>query len=237
MDFIDLTVSHSQQSTELLCPFRPMLLLDAPQSRSMLSHHRHSLLPHGAWMTVGTPLPCTATAQTGDVAFHHRAARATGTGPLHVVRGPLPVEARRVAAVVDLLSTGMWVKGLDALGEANREPPALMERLTPCRVLDAKVTRARVELGRGRSLDTRDGALDLVEPGQPSAGIVRLPRGPPSGPEQARGWFRRAPGRATTWSGARARAFEEGSAGELVGRDTWTVAEFFPVGELGGCVR
>jgi len=38
-----------------------------------------------------------------------------------------------------------------------------MERLAQCRVIDAKVPRDRVEPELGRSLDTLDGVLDLVE--------------------------------------------------------------------------
>ena len=135
---------------------------------------------------------------------------------------------------MDLLSTGIGVNGLDALGDANRENPSLMERLTQCRVIDAKVTRDRVEPELGRSLDTRDGALDLVEQGQHRAGIVRIPLGHPIGKEKARGWFRRDTGLATKLRGAIALAFEDGSDGEIVGIDQFTVAEFFPLGERGG---
>ena len=73
------------------------------------------------------------------------------------------MSARLVEEVADLLSTEMWGYGLDVLGEANGEHPSRMERLTQCRVLDAKVPRDRVEPELGRSLDTRDGALDLGE--------------------------------------------------------------------------
>jgi hypothetical protein len=72
----------------------------------------------------------------------------------------------------DLLRTGMGGNGLDVLGEANREQPSLMERLTQGRVIATKVPRHRVELELGDWLDTRASALDLVEPGQHIAGIV-----------------------------------------------------------------
>ena len=68
-----------------------MLLTDAHQGCPVMSHHRHSLLPHGAWMTFVTSLAGAACQQAGDVTFHHWAALATGTGQLHVVRGPLTV--------------------------------------------------------------------------------------------------------------------------------------------------
>jgi hypothetical protein len=83
----------------------------------------------------------------------------------------------------------MWGKGLDALGDANGENPALMERLMQCRVIDAEVPRDRVEPERGRYLDTLDGALDLVESGQHIAGIVRIPLGHSVGKDKARGRF------------------------------------------------
>jgi hypothetical protein len=46
-----------------------MLLLDAPQGCPVMSHHRHALLPHGAWMTFVTPLTGAACQQAGDVTF------------------------------------------------------------------------------------------------------------------------------------------------------------------------
>src|SRR5215217_4708050 len=74
--------------------------------------------------------------------------------------------------VVALLSTGIGGHGRDALGDTNRENASLMQRLTPCRVSDTKGTRDRVDPELGRPLDTRDGALDLGEPGQHRTGIA-----------------------------------------------------------------
>ena len=56
IDFLGLGVSQAQQSAELLCPFRQVLLTDAHQRRPVMRHHRHALLPHGAWMTFVTHL-------------------------------------------------------------------------------------------------------------------------------------------------------------------------------------
>ena len=103
-----------------------------------------------------------------------------------------------------------------------------MERLTQCRVIDAKVTRDRVEPELGRYLDTRDGTVDLVEEGPHIADIVRVPLGYPVGKEKTRGRFRRDPGLSTTVCRAIALAFEDGREGEIVGIDEFTVAEFFP---------
>jgi hypothetical protein len=102
-----------------------------------------------------------------------------------------------------------------------------MERLTPCRIIDAKVPRDRVEPELGGCLDTLDGALDLSEPGQHRAGSVRIALGDSRGKEKARGRFRRAPGLAPKLRGAIALACEDGSHGELVGLDQLTVVEFF----------
>ena len=109
-----------------------------------------------------------------------------------------------------------------------------MERLTQRRIIDAEVARDRVEPELWRDLDTRDGALDLVEQGQHRAGIVRIPLGHPIGKDKTRGRFRRDTGLSTKLRGAIALAFEDGSDAEIVGIDEFTVAEFFPVGELGG---
>src|SRR5215471_14370138 len=108
-----------------------------------------------------------------------------------------------------------------------------MERLTQCRIIDAKVSRDRVEPELGGRLDTLDGALDLVEQGQHRAGIVRIPFGYSRGKDKARGRFRRDPGLSTKLSGAIALAFEDRSDGEIVGIDQFAVAEFFPLRELG----
>ena len=83
-----------------------------------------------------------------------------------------------------------------------------MEPLTQCRIIDAKVSRDRVEPERGWCLDTLDGALDLGEQGQHRAGIVRIPLGYSRGKEKARCRFRRDPGLATKLRGAIALAFE-----------------------------
>ena len=65
--------------------------------------------------------------------------------------------------LADLLSTGIGGNGLEALGDAHRKNPSRMERLTQCRIIDAKVPRDRVEPELGGCLDTLDGALDLIE--------------------------------------------------------------------------
>ena len=83
-------------------------------------------------------------------------------------------------------------------------------------------------------LDTLDGALNLVEQGQHIAGIARIPLGHSVGKDKARGRFRRDTGLTTKLRGAIALAFEDGSDGEIVGIDKFTVTEFFPLGELGG---
>ena len=41
---------------------------------------------------------------------------------------------------------GFGVQGLDALGDAHRENPSLMKRLTQRRIIDAEVPRDRVDL-------------------------------------------------------------------------------------------
>ena len=100
-----------------------------------------------------------------------------------------------------------------------------MEHLTQSRVIDAKITRHRVEPERGHSLDTRDGAWDLVEQGQHRAGIVRTPLRHPIGNDKTGGRFRRDPGLSTKWRGAIALAFEERSEGEVIGIDELKVLQ------------
>ena len=199
-----------------------------------MSHHRHALWPHGASMTFVTPLAGAPGQEAGEGTFHHRTARATGTGPLPVVRSPLPGEARLVEEVADLLSPGMWGNGLDALGAAHGEHAARMERRAPCRVLAAQGTRDRVAPELGRYRDTLDSAWDLVEEGQHLAGIAGIPRRHSVGTEKARRRGRRDPRLATKLRGAMALACEDGSAGALVGIDEFPVTALVAVAEACG---
>ena len=106
-----------------------------------------------------------------------------------------------------------------------------MERLTQRFVIDAEVTRHRVDPESLRWLDAFNRPLDLGKEGQDIAGIVRIPLGHPVGKEKARGRVRRDTGLATKLRGAIALAFEDGRDGEIVGIDEFTVLEFFALGE------
>lgn len=57
-----------------------MVLTDSDHDSTVMSHHRHALLEHSTFKAFLTHMARTACEQTGDVAFHHRTTRATGTG-------------------------------------------------------------------------------------------------------------------------------------------------------------
>ena len=86
-----LTVSQSQQSAELLCPFRQTLLTDAHHDCTVMGHRGHAQLYHSPWMTFVTHLASAARQQTGDMAFHHWTAIATRTGQVDLMRRALTV--------------------------------------------------------------------------------------------------------------------------------------------------
>ena len=120
---------------------------------------------------------------------------------------------------MDLFSTGIWGYGLDVLGDANRQYPSCMQRLTQGCVIDAEVPCDLVEPQLRRDLDPLDGVLDLVEQGQHIAGIVWIPLRDARGKDKARGRFRRDPRLATKLHRAITLAFEDGSDREIVGID------------------
>ena len=84
-------LSQSQQSTELLGPFRQPLLADAHHDRTVMGHCGHAQLPYSPWMTFVTHLTSAAGKHTGDMAFHYRTALATRTGQLDLMRRALTV--------------------------------------------------------------------------------------------------------------------------------------------------
>ena len=63
-----------------------MLLTDSNDDGTVMRHHRHALLEHSACKAFVTHVARTACEHTGDVAFDHRTALATGTGQMHVMR-------------------------------------------------------------------------------------------------------------------------------------------------------
>ncbi len=199
-----------------------------------MRHDGHALLPHGSKRTLITYLARTAGKQAGDVAFHDRAAIATGTGQVHLVRGALAVQARLSEDVVDFLRTGMRLKGLSGLGDANREYPALMERLPQRRIIDAEITRHRMDLAPWGGPDTLDGPLDLVEQGQHITGIARIALRDPVRKDEPRGGLRHQAGFAAKLGGAIALAFEDGGNGGIVRIDNFTMTEFFALREAYG---
>src|SRR6266508_2480048 len=110
--------SQTEESAELLRPFRQAVLSNPSQRGTVRSHHRHVELDGCAMRPFVAQLPGTAGKQTGNVAFHYGATVATGTGQLPLVRRAFAMQARRKQSVADLVGCGLWVNGLDRLGDA-----------------------------------------------------------------------------------------------------------------------
>lgn len=126
----------------------------------------------------------------------------------------------------------MWVHGRDVLGDPNREYPSLVERLTQSRVIDAQVTRDRVEPELGRALHTLDGALDLVEQGQHIPGIAWIALRDQVGKDTTSRRLRHQPGFTAKLHWAIALTFEEGGDGGILGIDHFTMAQLLALGAL-----
>ena len=106
-----------------------------------------------------------------------------------------------------------------------------MERLTqPC-VIEAQITRHRVDMAPWSCLDALGGPLDLVEQGQHIAGIARIALGHQVGKDETRGRFRDDTGLSAKLRRAIALAFDNGSNRGIVGIDQFTVAELLALGE------
>src|SRR5687767_11197315 len=94
---------QSKQSAELLRPFRQLLLTNAYDGGTVMGYDGHPLLDHSARKAFVAHLAGPMGQQTGDMALHHRTAKATGTGQLHLVRGALAVQAGLMQDVKDFL--------------------------------------------------------------------------------------------------------------------------------------
>ncbi len=65
-----------------------MLLTDAHQHCPIVGHHRHAHLDDGALKTFVAHVARSTRHQRRYVTFNDRAAVATGTGQVHLMRGP-----------------------------------------------------------------------------------------------------------------------------------------------------
>ena len=231
---VDITIPQSKQSAEFLPPFRQPLLTDAHQGCPVMGHYCHAQLDHGALKAFVAYLSRTTGEQTGDVTFDDWTAVAAGTGQLHLVGSPLAVQARLVETVEHLFRAKVRVDRLNRLGDADRENPSAMERLTQRGVIDAKIPGHRIDREPRWCPDTVDSLLHLVDEGQHITGIARIALRYPAGKDKARRGLREDAGLPTKLGRAIALAFHDGGDGRIIGIDEFTVAEFFPVGELGG---
>src|SRR6266446_7962675 len=79
---------QAKQSAELLSPFGQTLLTHAHQDRSIVSHHGHAHLDHGALKAFVAHLIRAARHQRRNVPFDYWAAVATGAGQMNLMRRP-----------------------------------------------------------------------------------------------------------------------------------------------------
>src|SRR6266850_8318017 len=237
MEFIDIMTLQTQQSAELLRPFRQAVLVDAPQGRGVVCHDRHPHLHDRPTMTfVGDPR-CATVQEAGNDTFDHRAAVATSTGELHLVRGALMVQAGFVQNPEDLLLGGCRGEGLDRLRNAYGEDSPAMQCRAQRGVIESQIARQRVDGRGGPTRDLGYSDLHFVNQGQHRAGITGVTHGQMQGKDEAGGWFGNNPGLAAKLGGAVALAFANGGNRGIVGIDNFTLGQGFAVGEptgLGG---
>lgn len=176
-------------------------------------------------------LPGTAGEHTGNVAFHHRTAVATGPGQLHLVRCAYAVQARRIESVENRWGRGLWVERLDRLGDTERENTSRMQRLSHCGVIGSQVARDRMDGQLAMSLDPCNGGLDLVNQGHHIAGIDRIPNRQMRGKDKPSGGLRDDSGLAPKLSRTVAFALEDRRNGAIVGIDDFAVVQRLAVGE------
>jgi len=105
-----------------------------------------------------------------------------------------------------------------------------MEGLTQVRVVEAQITRYRVNLPLRPCPGTVDGALDLVEQGEPITRIARIPLGHQRGKDKTGGWFRGEAGLSAKLRGTIALPFDNGGNGGIVGIDQFRVAQLLALG-------
>jgi hypothetical protein len=196
-----------------------------------MGHGGHAQLEHGTWMTFVTHVASAARKPTGDRAFPNWTAIATRTGQPDVRRRALTGSARLVEKVAPLLRTGLSLDGRPRLWDTNGEKASCVAGLPPRLVMDAEVTRHRVDPASRRGLGAFKRPLDRGQAGPDLAGIARIPLGHLVRQEQARGGVRHHARRSTTRRGAMTLACEPGSEGEIVRIDALTVTELLAWGE------
>ena len=130
-----------------------------------------------------------------------------------------------------VLGTGVGVDGLYGCGNAHRQYPARMEGLTQAWVVEAQITRHRVNPPLRSCADTGDGALDLVEQGEPITRIARIPLGHQRGKDKTGRWFRGDAGLSPKLRGTIALPFDNGGNRKVVGIDQFIVAQLLALGQ------
>ena len=228
---IDISVSQSKQTAELLCSFREPPLTDAYYGRAVMGYHRHSQLHYGALKAFITYLSCAAREQTGDVTFHNWSAVATGKGEVHLVWSAFSVQACFGQTTADLLLGGRWWDGCDCLGDTNSENPPCMQGLAQGRIIDTEIPSHRMDREPSGEADVVDGPLNLINHGQDVTGIARIARWHPGGKDKAGRGFREQPRFAAKLGWAIAFAFENGRNGPIVSIDDFAVVQLLALGQ------
>jgi len=228
---IDITAPQSEQSAELLRPFREALLTDTHHGCPIVSHHRHTQLDRSALRPFVPHLTGAACEHRGNVTLHDGAAVAPGTGQLHLVRRACAVQARRIEIVEDRLGRGLWVDRLDRLGDTEGENPSPMQRLAHRGVIGPQSARDRMDGQLARRLDPCDGGLDLVHQGHHIPGIARIPSREMRRKDKAGGGLRDDPGLAPKLGRTVAFALENRSNSTIVGVDDFALVQWLALSE------
>src|SRR6266508_2486149 len=175
-----------------------------------------------------------AVQQTGNDAFDHRPAIATGTGEVHLGGGAPFVQTCRVQEPPDVLLRRSRGERLDRVRDAHDENAPYMQRLAQLCIVQGQITDQGVDGRRGAPGDLSQGVLHFVDQGQNIAGITGISHRQMKSENEARGrlgdnaWF------AAKLCRAVALAFANGGKGKIVRIDDFALGQGFAMGEAAG---
>jgi hypothetical protein len=224
-------VSQAQQTAKLLRPFRQSLPTNAYDGSAVMGHGCHAELHDSALRPLVANLSGTSAEQTGTVTFHHRTAVATGTSPVHLIGGPLTVQARLIKEVEHLLGCRMGGDGLGGLRDTNREHPPLMQHLAHRGIVPPEVARHGMDGQAMRPLEPLESVLDFIHQGQDIACINGIANRCMGGKDEACCGFRDATGFSAELGWTMALALHDGGNGGVVSVDDFAVPKLFAMDE------
>jgi hypothetical protein len=165
------------------------------------------------------------------VTFHDWAARATGTGQVHLVGSPLSAQACFRQYPLHVRLGGRRREGFDGVWDAYRQNPTRMQRLPHCRIVDTEVPCHGMHGEAMRCLDPGEGLVDFVNQRQDIAGITGIAHRRMRGKDEACRRFRDEARLAAKLDCTIALSLENRGNGCVVRIDNFTVPQPFAMDE------